>query len=99
MAFSARSPLLFPGDLERCPTRVVGRTPRYSITLWWLVRVRPAPPRSRLQPEKSSGLSSTRIGPEWPSYLSITSSVRPQESPLSRASQTHLTPTVDAISL
>src|SRR6266576_3429379 len=46
--FSARSPLLFPGDLDGCPTRGVGRTPRYSITLWWLVRVRPAPPRSRL---------------------------------------------------
>src|SRR5712671_4373194 len=32
-------------------TRGVGRTPRYSITLWWLVRVRPAPPPSRLKPE------------------------------------------------
>src|SRR5712671_1472651 len=34
-----------------CPTRWAGRTPPYSITLWWLVRVRPAPPPSRLQPE------------------------------------------------
>src|SRR5712672_326516 len=38
-----------------CPTRWAGRTPPYSITLWWLVRVRPAPPPSRLQTEKSSG--------------------------------------------
>ena len=45
--FSARSPLLFSGDLDGGPTRGVGRTPRYSITLWLLVRVRPAPPRSR----------------------------------------------------
>jgi len=35
------------------PGELVGHQP-CSITLWWLVRVRPAPPRSRLQPEKSS---------------------------------------------
>src|SRR5260370_40423718 len=32
--------------------KLVGHQP-CSITLWWLVRVRPAPPRSRPQPEKS----------------------------------------------
>src|SRR5712671_5729602 len=31
---------------------LVGHPP-CSITLWWLVRVRPAPPRSRAKPEKS----------------------------------------------
>src|SRR4051794_28174415 len=31
---------------------LVGHQP-CSITLWWLVRVRPAPPRSRLEPEKT----------------------------------------------
>src|SRR6266446_4286692 len=39
--FSARLPLLFPGDLVGCPTRRVGRTPRYSITLWWILGVVP----------------------------------------------------------
>src|SRR6266576_2516490 len=34
------------------PGELVGHQP-CSITLWWLVRVRPAPPRSRPQPEKS----------------------------------------------
>src|ERR1700704_5012833 len=33
------------------PGELVGHQP-CSITLCWLVRVRPAPPRSRLQPEK-----------------------------------------------
>src|SRR5712672_2092667 len=33
------------------PGELVGLEP-CSITLWWLVRVRPAPPPSRLQPEK-----------------------------------------------
>src|SRR5712671_4831001 len=32
------------------PGELVGHQP-CSITLWWLVRVRPAPPPSRLQPE------------------------------------------------
>src|SRR3981081_1295188 len=32
------------------PSGLVGHQP-CSITLWWLVRVRPAPPPSRLQPE------------------------------------------------
>src|SRR3954463_7756354 len=31
---------------------LVGHQP-CSITLWWLVRVRPASPRSRLEPEKT----------------------------------------------
>src|ERR1700704_3834468 len=39
------------------PGELVGLEP-CSITLWWLVRVRPAPPRSRLQPENTA-LSST----------------------------------------
>src|SRR5712671_4451930 len=34
------------------PGELVGLQP-CSITLWWLVRVRPAPPRSRAKPEKS----------------------------------------------
>src|SRR5712671_2930987 len=34
------------------PGELVGHQP-CSITLWWLVRVRPAPPPSRIQPEKS----------------------------------------------
>ena len=34
------------------PGELVGHQP-CSITLWWLVRVRPAPPRSRAQLEKS----------------------------------------------
>src|SRR5882757_1594776 len=45
------------------PGELVGHQP-CSITLWLLVRVRPAPPRRRLQPENSSLLktSSSKAG-------------------------------------
>src|SRR5882757_3336732 len=39
------SPLLFSGDLDGCPTRGVGRTPRYSTTLF----VGPSPTSSTTQ--------------------------------------------------
>ena len=42
--------LVRPAIWMGCPTRGVGRTPTHSITLWLLVRVRPAPPPSHLLP-------------------------------------------------
>src|ERR1700704_5174115 len=56
--------LSVPGVRQR---ELVGHPP-HSITLWWLVRVRPAPPPSRLQParagtEIASPSSSTKAGP------------------------------------
>src|SRR4051794_26301587 len=54
----------FSRSSARCSTRWAGRTPPCSITLWWLVRVRRAPPRSRAQLDlrflDSNSLSSNR---------------------------------------